>query len=233
MNKKILVFSGFHNASSFITIRISKYLNKEPLNLWDKKNENIEDCIIKTHNDPKDYLAYLNNWDIIIIPFRKKSKVLQSGYFQDTNFNINTSLDIDKYKHWLNDQQDKFVFNYDYVLNIVKHFSLKLDFSVKCYNIFNINQKCIIIIDTQNNIPEEFFEEIYKIYYDRDFDKSINIVNNRINISINNIINYLKRDNKEITNSMYNKLNSFKEIIFELNQDYGYDDIYYKILKNT
>lgn len=227
MQKKInliYIFTGFHTASTFINHKLTKYLNKKALNLWDLKNEKIEDYILKTHCNPNEYINYINKADILIIPFRKKSKILQTGYFQDNNFNINTDLNINKYKYWLNKNHDHFVFNYDYVLNIVKHFSLKLDFSIKCYNIFNINQKYIIIIDTQNSIPDDFFEEIYKIYYGKEFDKSISIDSNICaNLSIDKIKNKFCKTAE---------FNNFKEIILNLNLNQEYDDIYYKIINN-
>ena len=228
-NKKIWILSSFHTGSTFINHEVSKYLNLTPINQWDLKNEKIENYVIKTH-DLKNTQDYFNIADILIVPFRKKSKILQTGYLQNPNFNIETDINIKKYKNWLNNNINNPVYNNDYVLNIVNYFSLKLDFSKECYNIFNIDQKHIIIIDTQNSIPDKFFEEIYKIYYGKYIYKNTTISTYGQDIRISDTISTFKKKHPIIFKRLENELNEFIKIILNMNKEY--DDIYYKIINN-
>lgn len=190
------------------------------MNLWDLKNENIEECIIKTHEPPFQFKCYYDLSDLLIIPFRKKSKILQTAYFQQSEFDPEKSLDIDVYKGWLTKSHNNYVFGYDYVLNIINYFSLKLDLSKKAYNIFKVEGKYIAIIDTQNNIPDEFFMDIYEIHFG---NRPQPLKSNKINVTIENV-------NKKFDQRSLTKYNFMRFKNAMMSENIKYDSIYNKIV---
>ena len=179
------------------------------------------DYIIKTHTNPREFLNYKKLSNIIIIPFRKKSKILISGYlqhnipiFKKNKFDYEELFNSQSYKKWLNNNESNYIYNYNYVLNFINHYSLKINFTNKSYNIFNIDNTNIILIDTTNDITDEFFKEIYKIYYNKNinlFKKSdkINSTDKLISNEYKKIFNLSVNDHISIF--FYSRRKSFKK----------------------
>ena len=75
-NKQIFIFSPYHCASTTVSHNIGKITSqKKNINIWDVKNNDCQKySIFKTHDKKLNLDSFSEN-DIIVLMFRKPSKI--------------------------------------------------------------------------------------------------------------------------------------------------------------
>lgn len=232
-DKDVLVISTYHCASTSLNHNIGKILNKNFINDWDKNKypdkifnvRKIHPCksII---NNYIDFLKKVQKNDIIVIPFRKKSKILKSGFLQAlTNKSLNIKLEntqeyLEYFKIWINDNKNKSVYNIKYLNNLKKEYFSSQKFENN-YIKKKTQDSTIYLVDTDIEIKNELFEDIYEEYFNVKYTGKF--IQEKVNVTkkyFNKKKPHLEKIDYDIFTNLIEKDKDLQNLFDDFDKDY-------------
>jgi hypothetical protein len=186
-DKEVLIISPYHCASTTLLHNIGEILNKNFINDWDKNNFPDKFFHVRKYhlfkegmNNHKKFISKLEyNKNIIIIPFRKRSKILVSGFLHALKNNLlnkkfnSTGEWLEYFKEWINEKKNDYWYNIKYINDIKKlkqkTFTKKQTIN-KNYLKFKESKSTIYILNVNDKINVDFYYEIYNEYYNRKYN---------------------------------------------------------------
>jgi hypothetical protein len=241
IDKDVIIISPYHCASTSLLYNIGHILNKNFINDWDKNRFPEKIFRVRKYHFYKEGMEshirfirkFEHNKNIIIIPFRKKSKIILSGYLQSINNciinkNFQKTEDwVNYFKNWIEENKDKAWYNVKYINDLKKRktqtFAKKKNISHKNFLKYKDKKSTFYILNVNEKINDDFYCEIYKEYYNKDY------IGNFISEKINVTKNYFKEKNSR--NLDYNKFYNLVYQDIELNNVLtNFDKDYYKII---